>query len=528
VNFPRFSLEEKIGQLFMIGFSGHEIPTDCQKFICEKNIGFVILFSRNIKDIRQIISLTNHIHGLAKNAPAIFTDQEGGQIVRFGEIAATSISPMGITASGNIKNAAISGELIAHDMALLGIDGVFAPVLDVNSNYKNSVINIRSYSDHPETVVNFAKAFCLGLKKHNILNCGKHFPGHGGSQLDSHLTIPKIHYSMEYLNAYSLHPFKKLLPLLDSIMTAHVLYPQIDTKLATFSKFFIRQYLQTHLNFKNPVFSDCLEMAAIKNHFSTNTIINNVLACGIDILLASHSLEFQKELYEILLFKVKNGKIPEQQIDQSLEKIISLKQKANLINSRKILPEIFPVNLIRSQWETEKIISLQSITIVRKNNVYDLLNDKSSPLIIEFSENFYHHYIKDSFCDSFIAKTCRKYFSKSDYFPMSPKLEVDQSFLNKCKQSEFVIACVYCNHQDATIKQATIIRKIFKIQKNLIVVSLDSPYEIINFPFIPNYLVTFGSRRIQIEALFEILSKLEPAVGIIPVEIPGIIPKPKN
>ena len=183
----RLSLEEKIGQLFLIGFLGDKLPQPVSEFIHQANIGFIILFARNIKNVNQIVHLTNDIHTCASISPFICTDQEGGTVVQFKELAATVISPMGMTATGDLNCARLAGELIGQEMDALGVDGVLAPVLDVNINEENSIIGIRSFSDDPERVVSFAAKFCEGISGQNIATCGKHYPGHGSTTEDSHL-----------------------------------------------------------------------------------------------------------------------------------------------------------------------------------------------------------------------------------------------------------------------------------------------------------------------------------------------------
>ena len=133
------TLREKVGQLFMIGFRGKEIPDEVEEFISRNNIGFIILFTRNIESADQSVNLTNHVHSLRTISPLIYTDQEGGTVVQFKELAATVISPMGIAATGNPENALIAGRIIGTEMDALGVDGVLAPVLDVNFEENNPI-----------------------------------------------------------------------------------------------------------------------------------------------------------------------------------------------------------------------------------------------------------------------------------------------------------------------------------------------------------------------------------------------------
>ena len=184
-------LKDRVGQLFMIGIKDEFLSAEEREFICSNNIGFIILFSRNYSSKDQLVKLTSEIHDLCDTPPFIFIDQEGGPIVRLGEDGSTMISHMGLAATGKKRNARRAGSIIGKEMRALGIDGVFAPVLDVNSHKENPVIGIRSFSDDPDVVAEYGSEFFQGLKKEKILGCGKHFPGHGHTIKDSHLEIPE-------------------------------------------------------------------------------------------------------------------------------------------------------------------------------------------------------------------------------------------------------------------------------------------------------------------------------------------------
>ena len=318
MNNIKLSLKEKIGQLFMIGFYGKELPEKVENFIINNNIGFVILFSRNIESGLQVVKLTNKIHSIGKVTPFLYTDQEGGTVVQFKEMAATVISHMGIAATYNKKNARIAGEIIGKEMNALGIDGVFAPVLDVIFEENNPIIGIRSFSDEPDIVINFAKEFLFGLNEEGVTACGKHYPGHGGTTKDSHLEIPETYISSEYFLHYCFKPFAELAKIkIDSIMSSHVLFPNISNAIATFSPYFIDELLRKKTGYNGVVFSDCVEMKAIKDNFSPEEIVKNSINAGIDVMVASHDFDFQKELFEVLLFYVNRGLIKERRIDSS-------------------------------------------------------------------------------------------------------------------------------------------------------------------------------------------------------------------
>jgi beta-N-acetylhexosaminidase len=365
-NHLSLSLREKTGQLFMIGFHGTSLPEDLIEFIETNHIGFVILFSRNIDSIPQVVELNAAIHSLGKVPPLIYTDQEGGTIVRFNEMASTVVSPMGIAAAGSPEYAETAGRIIGEDMQICGIDGVFAPVLDVNLEENNPVIGIRSFSDQPEVVIEYAGKFCRGLNGTGTLACGKHYPGHGAAKVDSHLGIPIITLSRPDFMDSCFQPFEALAKQdIDSMLTAHVLFPEISKEIATFSPHLVRELLREKAGYNGVVFTDCLEMKAIIDNFSTEDIVLKAIEAGIDVMVPSHTFAFQEELLDILWFYTKKGRIEEKRIDESLTRILTLKNKRfpDLTAARKPGPPKTTGIQIRKNIAVEREIADGSVTL---------------------------------------------------------------------------------------------------------------------------------------------------------------------
>ncbi len=300
----------------MIGFKGTEAAEEVRRFIESHNIGFIVLFARNIETIGQVQALTRDIHSLAKVPSFIYTDQEGGTVVRFRELAATVVSPMGLAATGAPGNARKAGQIIAEEMKALGVDGVLAPTLDVNFEENNPIIGIRAFADVPETVIEYAKEFAAGLREKGMPACAKHYPGHGGTTADSHLEIPEVPVSPEFFLQYCYGPFLAVVQAgngsgIDAVMSSHVLFPALSSRIATFCPYLIGQLLRREAGFNGVVMSDCLEMKAVKNNFSPEEIVKNSIEAGHDLMIASHSPDFQKEMVEALYFYVKKGVINE-------------------------------------------------------------------------------------------------------------------------------------------------------------------------------------------------------------------------
>ncbi len=510
------SLKNRIGQLFMIGFYGEDLPGEVESFIQENNIGFVILFSRNIKTASQAAALTNHIHNLGKISPAIFTDQEGGLVVRFGEMAATMISHMGLAATGEPQNARLAGRVIAQEMGAVGIDGVLAPVLDVNCEEDNPVIGSRAFSDVPDTVTSFAKEFVAGLNEGGTAACGKHYPGHGCTSKDSHLDIPETPVSLEYFLHYCCQPFLVLAGSgIDSLMSAHVLFPLVSDKIATFSPYLVQELLREKAGYPGVIFSDCLEMKAVKDNFSAEEIVSSVVSAGIDVLSVSHHLDFQKELFDLLLFKVKKGIIAEERIDESLARVLKLKEKWGLLDKGKAVSPQQAEQRLRSSMDLERKIARQSVTLLRDRQGILPIKKEKKCLVLEWEKGE----------ASLLAEIGRKYLPHSVFQVLRVGEPIPRDLPGKLTDYPYIIACPYSLNREREILQAEALKQILRVRADVIVAALGNPYDIRQVSNLDTYLVTYGSRQVQLEALFQVITGEIRARGRLPVEIKGIFPR---
>ena len=530
----RLSLKEKIGQLFIFGFKGTEITEDIKHFIETHNIGFIILFSRNIETISQVKELTRGIHALGKIPPFIYTDQEGGTVVQFKELAATAVSPMGLAAGGVPLNAGKAGRIIGAEMKTLGVDGVLAPSLDVNYEENNPIIGIRSFSDDPEIVIKYAREFAAGLNETGVACCGKHYPGHGGTTADSHLEIPGVAVSPEYFFHYCYQPFYAAARAgIDAMMTGHLLFPALSPRIATFCPYFIRQLLRGQAGYNGVVMSDCLEMKAVKEHFSPVEMVKNAMDAGLDLMIASHSPGFQVELLDALYFQVKKGVIPEKRIDESLERILKLKEK---------YPPLSPISpdrakkTVRIHRAAEKKIADRSITVLRNRKGIIPIKPAARTLIIEWGKVQATMPPSSAANVSYLARAAGQFLEHVDIEILdllppgndeqgNPVAHIPETLRNKLKEYDQVIAALYSRSPNIERLQAGPLNELFGLRSDVIVAALGNPYDIRNFPLVDTYVVTYGFREVQVEALFRVLTGVIKSSGKLPVQIRGLFPR---
>ncbi len=320
-----WSLKDKVAQTIMIDLSGE----DDLDLISEYNWAGVILFSKNVRSPEQVYELNQRIYKCSKFMPFIAIDQEGGTVFRidFDSYPAPP-SNMAIARISDLYAAKIVASINARLLKTLGFNLNFAPVLDVNYNPYNPIINVRAFSSEPLKVSLYGKYAISGYKEEEMIAVGKHFPGHGSTYQDSHLELPTVDKTLEELEAQDIFPFRECIEKagLDAIMTAHVLYPKIDHRPATLSPK-ILGYLREKLGFNKVVFSDALNMLALKN-YSQDTILIEAFNAGCDVLLVlSEDRQTKLDAVEIMVNAVKRGFIDRARLDEALHRILRLKRK---------------------------------------------------------------------------------------------------------------------------------------------------------------------------------------------------------
>lgn len=327
------SIEQAAGQLLIIGFKGDGTspPEFVTQALEQSTIGGVILFRRNVKDIDQIVALNTHLHQAASSAPMrpfICVDQEGGRVVRLRE-PLTPIGPM--RQLGDVKQMRVVSdiaEVIGTELQVTGFNVNFAPVLDVDTNPNNPVIGDRAFSDDPEKVTRLGAAFTMGHIMAGVIPCGKHFPGHGDTDLDSHLALPTLLHDNKRLNKVELHPFNRMVRAkIPMLMTAHVVVTAVDPVYpATLSPEMINGILREKIGFDGVVVSDCLEMKAVSEFAPIEELVERGVRAGVDLFLICHTREKWARAHAHLVKVAGEDEAFRDMIYASLKRIATLKE----------------------------------------------------------------------------------------------------------------------------------------------------------------------------------------------------------
>lgn len=316
------TIEDKVSQLFIVGIE--------DEIIENINPGGYVFFKRNMESMYKFNNLIDEINSKHENHinPFLAIDEEGKLVSRFPSEYERFPNARDIGNSGDFKLAYKVGREMAIKLREVGLNTNFAPVLDIDSNPNNPVIGARSYGNSKELVWEFGFQTILGLRSENVIPVVKHFPGHGDTYIDSHLELPLVEKNLEEILENEIYPFKRAIGEdIEMIMIAHILYPNIDDKPATMSNKIINDILRGLLKYNNVIISDDMTMGAIVKNYSIEEAALEFLKAGGDLILICHGDENIKNTYEYILDSVKNGYLKEEEVDEKLYRILSLKKK---------------------------------------------------------------------------------------------------------------------------------------------------------------------------------------------------------
>lgn len=331
------SLDEKIGQLMIAGFDGTEMTEQTRELINTYHVGGVIFFKPNLETPKQSRQLVNDLKELnADNDIPLFlaVDQEGGIVTRLPGLDQMKTNGE-IGSSYEADFSYETGKLLAAQLHAFGMQVNFAPSVDVNSNPNNPVIGNRAFGSDPDIVSEHGIQMMKGMQDENIITSVKHFPGHGDTNEDSHETLPVIEKTKEELAGIELPPFEASIEAgADMVMIAHILLPELGTsKPATLSKEVVTDLLRQEMEYDGVIVTDDMTMGAIVNDYGIAEASVMAVKAGVDIILMAHGEENVQETFIALKDAVENGDINEERIDESVQRILLLKNKYELADT---------------------------------------------------------------------------------------------------------------------------------------------------------------------------------------------------
>jgi beta-N-acetylhexosaminidase len=534
------TLEEKIGQLLMPALDGSDgLDKEMEQLITKYHIGGVILFQKDVQSPSQTLTLTNDLQKLSKEVPMfIAIDQEGGLITRI---------PFGTKMPGNMALGATQSTEYAYEVAhilgrelkSLGINVNFSPILDVNNNPNNPVIGVRSFGASPRLVSEMGLAYIDGLSDSGMIAAAKHFPGHGDTDVDSHLALPFLAHNMSRLEQLELIPFLAAIEEdVEMIMTAHIALPSIDsTKVkskldgeeifipSTLSHTMITEHLRNRLNYQGVIITDAMNMKAIADHFGEMNAVKMAIQAGVDMILMPPKPD---QAFKAIQDQVLLGKISEKQIDASVRRILTVKKKYGLFQ------ENHSMNLLTEKIaEAEKLVGSE-VHKKREDHMADhavtlVKNDQRIlPIKLKEEETLFFLAPNQETLHSMLrilpkANENQEYSNVQEY-----DYEHNEKLSKKVKKeiglADYIILGTYnlnLKKQAHRIFVTQAIQYTQSKQKKLVVIATGNPFDIQYFPSIPAYLAVYGNGNgLNVPSAMKVIfGKLNPT-GKLPVWIP--------
>lgn len=511
------TLEQKIGQIMTIGFDGPELDSGLREMIEQYHIGGINLFARNITSPDQLAQLNVEMQKLAMASGhpglLIAVDQEGGRVARLTEDKGFTELPgaMAIAATGKPENAAKTANLLAAEMRAVGINVDYAPDLDVNNNPNNPVIGIRSFGSDPEMVIEYGLEFFQGLRSGAIIAVGKHFPGHGDTQVDSHVSMPLVAQDRLRLEEIEFAPFKAAVRAeIPVIMSAHVAFPAIEPNVnlpATLSGNIMTGLLREEFGFQGVIATDALEMGALgKSGFPVPLAAATALQAGADLLLFNRDHAVQKEAFILIREWVSTGKIPLSRLDDAVRHILILKAQYRILKPELTDPSSLSVLVgTAAHQKVAYDLASQSITLLRDQDRLLPLSAEDRVVVVEPPA----------------ARGLGRLLSASFYEVAEKPTKKD---IEMVMNMTFNLPKVIIATSDAILNpsQVELIKSVQKTGVPVIVVALRGPYDLMAFPDVGTYLATYGSPPPTLRALADaLLGKFMPS-GRLPVALPGL------
>ncbi|MFC1557453.1 beta-N-acetylhexosaminidase [candidate division KSB1 bacterium] len=478
------SLEQKIGQMFMFGFSGNEPSAELKELIRTYHLGNVIVFARNFANAGDLRHLCRLIYSEFTIPPLIAIDQEGGVVIRITEGASLLPGNMALAATGDPNLAFEYGKITGREMRALGLNLNLAPVLDVNHK-NNPGIGVRSFGDNADIVSEFGVSMIKGLQSEHIFSTGKHFPGKGAATLDTHLDLAVIKKRFDELESSDIVPFQKAVESgVECIMTSHAAFPAFSpgkpAQPGTFTAEIMTDYLRHMLGFEGVLITDDLEMGAAAKSADFNESIRKSVLAGADILCVCRSFELQRSAVDTLTAAVRSGAILEARIDRSVRRILALKRR--FVEKRELFFAEDIDMLVNEHAETVRKIVDRSIQVHDDAGLVPLRipeSEKILTVIPQLQECSPVEELKPFFrrAEQTIVQKIRAFHKNCDFihFNLPPDESDMRSVLNAARASQVTLFCSYNAHLDPV--QSDLLRALTEHDGKIILLMLRNPFD---------------------------------------------------
>jgi beta-N-acetylhexosaminidase len=518
----KMSLDEKVGQLVHIGVNARFMNQDSNEFkelrrqVVENKVGGIIVFVGGVYDT---VHFVNRMQALAEIPLLISADFETGVGMRFPDTVNFPWN-MAIAATGNTDFARRQGEIVGRETKALGVQQIFAPVIDVNNNAENPVINVRAYGEDANDVTRFGIAFMEGLQSQNVLATAKHFPGHGDTNVDSHRGLPVINFSRERLEKTEFVPFRALINAgVGSVMISHISMPQLDdTKVeplktsekasytesevitegttipATLTPKIITDILKKDMKFDGLIVTDAMDMSGLTLYFNQEEGAVRALLAGNDIILKPSNAD---AAIRGIREAVKSGRISGERLDYSVRKILAWKHQLGL-SEKKFVP-IDSIDTTVSSLPTRELteeIAENAITLVKNETGALPVKSGTNAVVLAITNGNDVNFVGNPLVSRLRANGVKVERIAIDERSTPEEIE---NAVNKAKAAEVVIAGLYGRVRSGAknsigLPEAgeKVLRAVLKSEKPVLNIAFGNPYLLLGFPEMKNYIVAYG------------------------------------
>jgi beta-N-acetylhexosaminidase len=557
----KMSLEEKIGQLISVGLNATFLNQDSdayrtlKHYIEDNKVGGLILFRG---PVYESVILANRMQQLARYPLLVSADLEAGAGMRFDDTVNFPWN-MAVGATGNPEYARRQGVITAREARALGVQQIFAPVVDVNNNAANPVINVRSYGEDPAEVARFAAAFTEGAQSAGVIATAKHFPGHGDTAVDSHRGLPEINVGRARLDTVEFVPFQAAVNAgVGAVMVGHIALPQIDptgvrplprnvkskptdtdeageiieekaTMPATMSPV-MGNILRSDLKFPGMIVTDALSMSGLTIYFTQEEAAVRALEAGADMLLKPADVDAS---FRGVLNAVKSGRITEQRVEESARKILAAKYDLGLVEQR-----LTPIDAIDRTVGSKDVVALateiaeHAITLVRdEDKLVPLKNLRPDSRVFNLAvtNGDDRNWIANAFVWQLNSNGVKVETVVLD--ERSSERDV-QKAIQRAKSADLVIASLYGRVRSGQASSVGIpesgahaLSALFATKAPIVGISFGNPYLLQSFPGLRTYLVAYGDMpSLQQAAARALLGQID-IVGKLPISLPGLYPR---
>lgn len=499
------TLEQKVGQVFMLGFVGTTLTDENRALIQGLHLGGVTLFARNVDDGTQVAKLDRDLQAIADPVPLfISADQEGGLVVRVTDGATIFPGNMAVGATGDPFLARRVAEASASELLAMGINMSLAPVVDVNTNPLNPVIGVRSFGSDVDLVSRFGTETINGLQSSGVSAVAKHFPGHGDTSVDSHRDLPVVPHPLERLEALEFRPFQAAMQSgVDGIMTAHLYLPAIEPQPdlpATLSSTVLTGLLRERLGYQGLILTDALDMEAIKKGRPAAEAAIQAFEAGADMLLiAGITPDDRRHLGEgppALLAAVQSGRISEARLDASVSRILEAKARRGLLGGA---PPQIDVSVLNSPEHRALALDVarRAVTFQRDASALLPLRSNQRILVVEAPSPTRSDVVDDQLASTLLDAVMQ--FAPSA-IGVSPRNAVDAA---RSADVDVVVLGTFDLAQSQS--QQDLADALVATGKPVVGISLRGPYDAAVATQIGTYLTVYGDRPVHLEAAAEAL-----------------------